>query len=191
MSYKQARPFDKNRAEKRKGWCLRNVVIGFGGPFPGSWPSAKNAWERAVDKHPTHNYPLGVAVPVYADVSDPNEHIVVSLGNGMIWNDGNEVTVERFNNTHKIFGWAGDLCGQTIIEYVSDPTPPPAPEPHPAGFVLGDKVWPIEWVDYNGTHLARWQDNPYVITEIAGDRIVLNDNEGCFAALHADNLRKA
>lgn len=61
-----------------------------------------------------------------------------------------------------------------------------------AGFNVGDTVLPINWVDYNGIHLMKTR-NEYYISEISGDRAVLNaDGVGgpVYAAVNTNNLRK-
>ena len=66
----------------------------------------------------------------------------------------------------------------------------PAPTPTPTGdFKVGDKVLPINYVDYNGTPLIKTRDY-YVISEINGDRAVLTSGGVVYAAVNTNNLKK-
>lgn len=71
--------------------------------------------------------------------------------------------------------------------------PAPEPTPTPSGdFKVGDKVVPIDWVDYYGTPLLKTRDY-YFISEISGNRAVLNAdsvNGVCYAAVNTNNLEK-
>ena len=71
--------------------------------------------------------------------------------------------------------------------------PAPEPTPEPGGIAVGDKVLPIEFVDYNGTPLLKTRDF-YYVSEINGDRAVLRADsmDGVvYAAVNTNNLRKA
>lgn len=69
----------------------------------------------------------------------------------------------------------------------------PAPAPKPSSKIsVGSKVLPINWVDYNGTRLAKTR-NYYYVSEIHGDRAVLRAdsmNGAVYAAIKTSNLRK-
>jgi hypothetical protein len=66
----------------------------------------------------------------------------------------------------------------------------PAPAPTPSGdFKVGDKVLPINYVDYNGTPLKKTRDY-YTISEINGDRAVLVSDGVVYAAVNTNNLKK-
>lgn len=68
-------------------------------------------------------------------------------------------------------------------------TEAPAPK---EGFNVGDKVLPVNFVDYSGTRLLKTRDF-YFINQIKGDRAVLtadNVNGGIYAAVNTNNLRK-
>ena len=66
----------------------------------------------------------------------------------------------------------------------------PAPAPTPSGdFKVGDKVLPIDYVDYNGTPLIKTRDY-YTISEINGDRAVLVSDGVVYAAVNTNNLKK-
>lgn len=71
------------------------------------------------------------------------------------------------------------------------PTPTPEPTPEPSGdFKVGDKVVLKELVDYTGTPLIKVRDF-YYISQIIGDRAVLNEDsvDGVvYAAVNTNNL---
>ena len=60
-------------------------------------------------------------------------------------------------------------------------------------FKVGDKVVPIELVDYDGRHLVQY-DPYYFITELKGNRAVLSANRNgkyyVWAALNTNNIKK-
>lgn len=73
----------------------------------------------------------------------------------------------------------------------SQPAPAPAPTPS-TGINVGDKVALRDWVDYNGTRLAKTRDF-YYVSEINGNRAVLRAdsmNGAVYAAANTDNLVK-
>lgn len=71
--------------------------------------------------------------------------------------------------------------------------PAPAPAPAPStGINVGDKVTLKDWVDYNGTRLAKTRDF-YFVSEINGNRAVLRADSmdgAVYAAANTDNLVK-
>ena len=72
------------------------------------------------------------------------------------------------------------------------PTPAPAPAPAPSGIKVGDKVTLKNWVDYNGTRLAKTRDF-YYVSEINGNRAVLRAdsmNGAVYCAANINNLTK-
>ena len=71
----------------------------------------------------------------------------------------------------------------------SSPAPAPAPS---SKITVGSKVIPTNWVDYNGTRLAKTR-NYYYVSEINGNRAVLRAdsmNGPVYAAVKTSNLRK-
>lgn len=71
------------------------------------------------------------------------------------------------------------------------PTPTPTPTPEP-GIKVGDKVTLNKWVDYNGTPLRKTRDY-YFVSQITGDRAVLNADSvsgPIYAAVNVNNLTK-
>lgn len=71
---------------------------------------------------------------------------------------------------------------------INDNPTPPAPTPT-GDFKVGDKVLPINYVDYNGTPLIKTRDY-YTISEINGDRAVLVSDGVVYAAVNTNNLKK-
>lgn len=71
---------------------------------------------------------------------------------------------------------------------INDNPTPPAPTPT-GNFKVGDKVLPINYVDYNGTPLIKTRDY-YTISEINGDRAVLVSDGVVYAAVNTNNLKK-
>lgn len=72
------------------------------------------------------------------------------------------------------------------------PQPTPAPAPAPSGIKVGDKVALKNWVDYNGTRLAKTRDF-YYVSEINGNRAVLRAdsmNGTVYCAANVNNLTK-
>lgn len=70
--------------------------------------------------------------------------------------------------------------------------PAPEPTPEPQKISVGDKVLPINWVDYNGTLLRQTRDFYYVM-QINGDRAVLTADSvdgTVYAAVNVNNLRR-
>lgn len=67
------------------------------------------------------------------------------------------------------------------------------PTPAPSGTIrVGDKVTLKNWVDYNGTKLAKTR-NYYYVMQLAGNRAVLTAdsiNGAVYAAVNVNNLRK-
>ena len=73
------------------------------------------------------------------------------------------------------------------------PEPEPEPKPEPEKIKVGDWVYPIEMVDYDGTPVVAWDDK-YKVTELVGDRAVLkakrNGKFVTWAAMNVNNLKK-
>lgn len=76
---------------------------------------------------------------------------------------------------------------------VGSSTPAPAPAPTPSTSIkVGDKVTLTNWVDYNGTRLAKTR-NYYYVSQIIGNRVVLRADSmsgPVYAAVAKNNLRK-
>lgn len=127
-------------------------------------------------------------------------HIGIYIGDGLavectpIWKDGVQITA--VGNIGKKSGYNTRTWTKhgkcNFIDYTK-PEPEPTPQPTPTNFKVGDKVVPIELVNYNGTHLIQY-DPYYFITELKGDRAVLSalrDNKYyVWAAMNTNNIRK-
>lgn len=81
----------------------------------------------------------------------------------------------------------GDL---RVVSNPEQAQPAPAAPEAPAGFAVGDTVVPTNLVDYDGTALTQY-DPSYTISEIRGDRAVLNARGAVWAAMNTANIRKA
>lgn len=78
------------------------------------------------------------------------------------------------------------------LDKVDGYAPAPAPKPADNTIRVGDKVVPINYVDYNGTKLMKTR-NYYFVNSISGDRAVLaadKVNGPIYAAMKVNNLRK-
>lgn len=86
-------------------------------------------------------------------------------------------------------------CAMAVsnLNKVGGCTPAPAPAPAPSGAIgVGSRVTMSNWVDYNGTRLAKTRDF-YYVSEINGNRAVLRAdsvNGPVYAAVNVSNLRK-
>lgn len=192
--YKQVRNFNPSKMGTRPNWCLANCMQGFEPPIPPKYPDAKAAMQANRNAGTLHNMdtlPLNCAVPVFADTPSQWEHVMV-CDKGIMYSDGTIVDAKNFT----YFGWGETLNDVRIVEYVPDPEPAPEPTPAPAPepeFKVGDKVVPINLVDYYGTPLIQFDDY-YTIIEINGDRAVLaaprGDRMEVWAAMNTNNIRK-
>ena len=101
-------------------------------------------------------------------------------------NKKTQITRKNPGSAHP-YNTTGDLgwCDESSLTKVNS-------EPS-IDFKVGDKVVPIELVDYDGRHLVQY-DPYYFITELKGNRAVLCANRGgqyyIWAALNTNNLRK-
>lgn len=131
-------------------------------------------------------------------------HIGIYIGDGLavestpIWKDGVQITA--VGNIGKKSGYntrTWTKHGKSVfIDYSQEPSPTPTPtppEPPSSDFKVGDKVVPIELVNYKGTPLIQY-DPYYYITELVGDRAVLsalrNGKYYVWAAMNTNNIRK-
>lgn len=185
MAWEQVLPFNLNKMGTTEGLCLQNVRLAFGAPS--KYYDAKAAMlanKNAGTLHDISTLPKNVAVPVFVDTSSPYEHVEVS-DRGTFYSDGKKVSNPM---SQKFFGWGETLNDARIVKWVDDP----APTPTPSTIVVGDKVIPKTWIDYNGTRLA--QTRPYYfVSEINGDRAVLRADSmtgAVYAAVNTNNLTK-
>lgn len=125
-----------------------------------------------------------------------------------IWEDGVQITA--IGNVGKVKGYHTRTWKKhgkiKFVDYTKpepvpvEPEPTPVvPEPTPvkpepkSEFKVGDRVVPIELVNYTGTRLVRY-DKYYFITELKGDRAVLcadrNGKKVVWAAMNTNNIKK-
>ena len=115
MSWKQSREFNLAKMGTRKGWCLRNVRLGFG-IETGKFSSAKADMESQEKNGTLHagRPPIGLSVPVYIDTESKFEH-VVAYTNNKYYSDGVEIS-----RPSKTFGW-GELCdGRRVVKWIDE-----------------------------------------------------------------------
>jgi len=119
---KQVRAFDPSKAGNVRGYCLRNVRLGYG--IAPKYDSAWIAWQN-TDQH-TNAIPTGVDVPVYFWWGKYG-HIGVRLANGTFWTDGKVYSsLTRYRLLHPAVvyrGWSTKVNDVTVIKYEA-PTPP-------------------------------------------------------------------
>lgn len=116
--WKQVREFEPSKMGKQAGWCLQNCRLGFG--IPAKYATAGNDAKAQIASGTLHEGtpPSNISVPVYFDVSDPAEHVVV-WHKGVVYEDG-KVRSKGLSG-YKMYGW-GELCdGVRVVEFVPDP----------------------------------------------------------------------
>lgn len=132
MAYVQVKRFDQSKAGNTKGYCLRNVRLGYG--IAAKYDSAWESWQNAPQNG--GEIPTGVDVPVYFWYGRYG-HIGVRLANGRFWSDGkiySSLTVYRITHPAVIYrGWSTEVNDVTVIKYEAPkPTPvPPTPSKMP------------------------------------------------------------
>jgi hypothetical protein len=137
----------------------------------GEWPVSDAAYDTLIK--------------LVADIAKRNNLGTLVAGKNLTW--------------HSMFApttCPGDFLRARVEEIarkaneINGGSPAPAPTPVPSGdFKLGDHVLPINYVDYNGTPLAKTRDY-YTISELNGDRAVLTSGGVVYAAVNTNNLRK-
>lgn len=131
MAWKQVRGFDPGKMGTESGMCLKNCRIGYDPTIPAKYVDAKAAMEanrNAGTLHDMSSRPTNCAVPVFADTSSPNEHVMVYYYN-TLYSDGQIVSNP---NSFKYFGWGETLNDVRVVKWVEDPKP-------------------VEWVDFPKT----------------------------------------
>lgn len=137
----------------------------------GDWPVSDAAYDTLIK--------------LVADIAKRNNLGTLVAGKNLTW--------------HSMFApttCPGDFLRASVEEIarraneINGGSPAPAPTPVPSGdFKLGDHVLPINYVDYNGTPLAKTRDY-YTISELNGDRAVLTSGGVVYAAVNTNNLKK-
>lgn len=182
---KQVVAFDLSKMGTAPGWCEKNVREGYG--LPARLPDAKADMEFNRNNgllHDMDSLPAKGAVPVFVDTPSVNEHIEVSI-DGVLYSDGKRVTNPE---AQKYFGWGESCATFRVVEIIADPIP----EPEPVDEIkVGDKVDLIEPIDYYGTWLIPDLCHDCIVTQIVGDRVVVNSYDGdVLGAIKLNNLRK-
>jgi hypothetical protein len=123
--YKQTRAFNQNKGGSAKGWCLRNVRLGYG--IPAKYASAWQAWLNSPQY--TSAIPTGVSVPVYFWWGRDG-HIGVQLPDGRFWSDGrvySSLWSYRVSHPAVIYrGWSTHVNGVEVIKAVPASSKMPA-----------------------------------------------------------------
>lgn len=121
--YIQTRDFRLDIAGNVKGYCLRNVRLGYG--IGAKYDSAWQSWQNAPQH--TSEIPAGVEVPLYFWWGKYG-HIGVRLADGRFWSDGkiySSLNAYRITHPAVIYrGWSTEVNDLDVIKYVPDPTPP-------------------------------------------------------------------
>lgn len=111
--YTQLLEFNPNRMGTTSGWCLRNVMQGFG--LTAHAGGSANAYADMI-YNKTHGTlheeiypPDDISVPIYIRTGSDNDH-VVAWHHGVVYSDG--VVISDWVNYYgaeNIYGW-GELC---------------------------------------------------------------------------------
>lgn len=137
----------------------------------GDWPVSDAAYDTLIK--------------LVADIAKRNNLGTLVAGKNLTW--------------HSMFApttCPGDFLRARVEEIakkaneINGGSPAPAPTPTPTvDFKVGDNVLPINYVDYNGTPLAKTRDY-YTISQLNGDRAVLTSDGVVYAAVNTNNLKK-
>lgn len=156
-----------------------------------NWPSnCRSVTIETSNSAMGGEWPVGDAaynslIKLVADIAKRNNLGTLVAGQNLTWHS-------MFANT----SCPGDFLRARVEEIarkaneINGGSPAPAPTPTPTvDFKVGDKVLPIQYVDYYGTPLIKTRDY-YVISEINGDRAVLTSGGVVYAAVNTNNLQK-
>lgn len=117
MSYKQIKSFKLSKMGKTKGYCLKNVRLGFGiGAKYASAKDAMNADKKAKVFHAGIPTDKTIQVPVYIDTTSKYEHVIV-WDKGTCYSDGTKCNI----NLMKVFGWSEYCDGVRVVEKIAEP----------------------------------------------------------------------
>lgn len=113
--YIQTRAFNQNKGGSAKGFCLRNVRLGY--DIPAKYASAWQAWQNSPQF--TSAIPTGVAVPLYFWWGKYG-HIGVQLPDGRFWSDGvvyRNLLAYRVTHPAVLYrGWSTHVNGVEVIK---------------------------------------------------------------------------
>lgn len=164
MSWAQKTPVN-DAAQDQAGFCLRFQQRVFPGSPVTYYPTARTAWDNAV-QHPGE-YPDGSAiVPIsyswvgtingiyqdwgHAAVFFPGRGVLSSPGSGygQQWFGSIDELAQRWGLTY--LGWSEDVGGFRVVDYVDAPSPAPAPAPSGTTYTVvpGDTLWGISEAYY-------------------------------------------
>lgn len=119
--WKQKKDFNPRKAGTQRGWCLRNVRMGYG--IAPKYESAWQAWQNSRQRKSA--IPKGVEVPVYFWWGRYG-HIGVVLADGRFWSDGRIYSsLRRYRVTHPAVvyqGWSEEVNDVDVLKYVRDTT---------------------------------------------------------------------
>lgn len=116
--YEQLIAFNPNNMGRRVGWCLTNVMEGFGiAPHAGG---SANAYQDMLYNrnngtlHEEVYPPDDISVPIYINTGTENQH-VVAWHHGVVYSDGLIINdwVNYFGEGN-IYGW-GEFCDQVRV----------------------------------------------------------------------------
>lgn len=152
-------------AQDQAGFCLRFQQRVFPGSPAVYYPTARAAWDNAVQH--AGEYPDNTAiVPIsyswvgtinglyqdwgHAAVFFPGRGVLSSPGSGygQQWFGSIDELARRWGLTY--LGWSEDVGGFRVVEGSSDPAPAPAPSPAQTTYTVvpGDTLWGISELFY-------------------------------------------
>ena len=119
----QVLQFDAANMGSTPGYCLQNVMAGFGiAPYPGGSPGAFDdmLYNQAQGTLHEETYPpTSIAVPIYIRTGAEYQH-VVAWDHGVVYSDG--VVINNwvdYYGEQNIYGW-GELCDKIrVVEPLS------------------------------------------------------------------------
>lgn len=111
--YEQVVAFNPANMGTTPGWCLANVLAGYG-IHTSTFPNARSDWESQLQNGTLHTGtpPNDLQVPVYADTGIADGHVVV-WDRGTVYSDG-VIIPEGLSYYANIVGW-GELCDGNVI----------------------------------------------------------------------------
>lgn len=122
--WKQLKPFNRTLAGTTKGYCLRNVRLGYS--IASKYATALGAWNN-TDQHKDRSFPAGDVPLFYSYKTDG--HINVRLASGHVWSDGDiYASLDAYLAGHPLvhyLGWGERINGVKVFEWVADPVTPP------------------------------------------------------------------
>lgn len=123
-NWKQTKGFSSKKMGHAKGWCLKNVRLGYGISAKAGFPSAKADMEWNRNHGTLHtdkaSIPRGCNVPLYWNTSSKYEHITVSCEDpNYMWSDGVKMAVWK---NVGFYGWGEYCVSERVVERTAGPT---------------------------------------------------------------------